>query len=615
MVWRQCMTRLLEMDKSAKMVQRLWRTRQGRQLLKNLRLQHLRTHLQASYDADRQSNTVRRVWEDDVKAMQKIIAERQAAAAHAALLDELSLTLQFGYEADWHDQFQVWYYIHTPTGNMVWERPSYAIQHHAACLKLQRASRRFLGRCRRQSYLRTQLRAAKKERERALWDPHWMDRQRYVTLRIQPHATHNPLTLQWTSAMEPRSRRKAMPSVPSIAPLVEAHYIVFASAYHRSVLREAKAALLLPPYARPPSHHASALVSMLLAYDGLASALAPDRHTSLQLEYTKVEMPFGWHTVDEPNSRTYYYNATSGAVSWDAPEYVFEQEYAARAIQAAYHMFLGRKAFLQLLYSFSFVEHVHATISAGAAIAHVGLDLEGMSLSVYLHRLGLAKYAPSFSKAKLSIEAFWTIPESKMLSLYNVAWTKEDKALLKAAPRPSPPLSARLYPLTPRMLPVPEKHGFLCIASEKVLQSTLSSHFTGQQGRVLSLVRALRELPVPVTTKQLEMYIRLYSGRPQQATENLSRRARTTAVDDRREGSAALQTLPERAQALRRHCRQHATEAPRTLSPRCDRHLALHPRRRPRPQARPQCRAAHSVPAHKGRCISLPASLLTTPRY
>ncbi|KDO29884.1 hypothetical protein SPRG_04951 [Saprolegnia parasitica CBS 223.65] len=510
MVWRQCMTRLLAMHTSAMAVAS--------------RLEHLRTHLQASYDADRVRKSVRRVWEDDVNAMQKVIAERSAAAAHAALLDELSLTLRFGYEADWHDQFQVWYYIHTPSGTMVWERPSYALAHHAACLKLQRASRRFLGRCRRQSYLRTQLRAAKKERERALWDPHWMDRQRSITLRIQASATRSPLTLQWTAAMAPsRSTRKVMPSSGvSIAPIAEAHYIVFASAYHRSVLREAKAALLLPSYARPPSQHASALVAMLLAYDKLRSALAPDRHTALTLAYTKVEMPFGWHTVDEPNSRTYYYNAMSAAVSWDAPEYVFEQEYAARAIQAAYHMFLGRKAFRKLLYSFSFAEHVHATIAAGATIAHVGFDLEGMSLSVYLHRLGLAKYAPSFAKAKHSIESFYLIPDTKLLSLYNVAWTKEDRVLLKAAPRPRPPMSLRVYPLTPRMLPIPEKHGFLCITSEKVLQATLAAHFTGQQGRVLSLVRAVRELPVPVSTKQLEMYIRLYSGRPQQATDNLS---------------------------------------------------------------------------------------------
>ncbi|OQR96540.1 hypothetical protein ACHHYP_15426 [Achlya hypogyna] len=564
LVWRQTLQRLAAMHTSALAVQRLWRSRQGRALLKSLRLASLRRQLQASYEADRLRQNVRSVWEADTKAMQAVLADRRAADAHAALVEELAQTLRFGYDQDWHDAYQAWYYVHAATGTMSWERPSYGVAEHVAGLRLQRAARKFLGRRRRKRHRRAQLRAVKKERERAHWEPQWMDRQRSVTLRIVAVATANTVTLQWTRTLEPRSRQpsasnvaapearprrqsvmslatpesrsrrqsgsnfaspESRPRQPSArnlvspAPLLEALYLVFGAAYHKSVLREATAHRLVPTYARPPNAHASAIIEMLRAYAALRAALAPDRATVVGIRFTKVEMPFGWQTVED-NNHVYYYNALTSGVTWDRPEYTFEHEYAARAIQAAYQMFLGRKAFLKLLHSFSFVEHVHATIAAGASIGHVGFHLEGMPLSVYLCRLGLAKHVSAFAKTKHTVASFWTIPEAKWLSL-GVVWSKEERALLKQAPRPGAHTSRRRWPLTPPMTPVPEKHGFLCVPTEKALQSMLLTHFTGQQGRVLGLVRAVKELPLPVSTKQLDMYVRLYSGRPQQATENL----------------------------------------------------------------------------------------------
>ncbi|OQR81972.1 hypothetical protein THRCLA_11244, partial [Thraustotheca clavata] len=518
MVWRQCLQRLLDMHKSANMMQRLWRTRQGRQLLKNLRVQHLRTHLKESYEAERNRQSVRSVWEADVKQM-KLIKEKEGSDyAHQMLLYELGQTLRFGYEQDWNDEFQVWYYIYKVSGTMKWERPIYEVLEHNAALKLQRAARRYLERCRYFANRRANLRASKKEKERVVWEAQWMNRQRYLTLRITPIATSNPIVLKWISSKEPTTRRRSINFI-SPSPLLEAHFILFSSAYHKSVLREAKAHLLSPVYARLPNIHASALIEMLLQYHALSKQLVPDRSISETLKYTKVEMPFGWKTIED-NNQTYYYNSQYGNALWEKPEYVFDEEYAARTMQACFRMFQGRKAFLSMLYSFSFVEHVHATIAAGAAIGWVGFGLEGMPLSIYLCRLGLAKHTNSFTKGKWTIESFWAVPEAKWLSSYGVSWSKEDKALLKAAPR-TKQRSRRYYPLSSTVESLPEKHGFQCIPNEKSLQSMLLAHFTGQQGRVLGLVRAVKELAIPLSTKQLDMYIRLYSGRPQQAIDNL----------------------------------------------------------------------------------------------
>ncbi|RHY52262.1 hypothetical protein DYB34_004656 [Aphanomyces astaci] len=510
---RICLAELLQMEACAMKVQRLWRTRQGRHMAIVLRDQQLRSHLAESYAAERNRQNVRKVWEDDLKKAQAMLQARTDAAREAELVAALSMTLRFGYSQEWDDDHQAWYYMHMSTGEKLWDRPSFNRDEFKAVHLLQRLVRRYLGKCRRVAYKRSLDRWAKYERDKVVWDAQWMDRKRFVTLRIGDIQATTPATIvTWRhDSSHPFSRSAlskgaVLPAIPSTADTLNAWTTLLEQAYHKSVRKDHLTHMLLPVYARPPNAHAAATLEFLRLFSHLRDALRPTGSVKLSMAYTKVDMPFGWSEV--PQDTVYYLHEPTGAVSWDAPEFTFDDEYAARKLQSAYRMLQGRKAFKRMLHTFSFVDLLHASIKHGAGVGWVGFGLEGMSLPVYLSRVGLVKQIPSITKTKLNIESFWTVPDDKWLGL-GVVWSKEEKALLATAPRP--PLGALNG----------DKHGFHILPTEKVLTQLLMAHFTGQQGRVQSIVRAFRDLPFPVSYKQLEMYIRGYTGRPAQAAENV----------------------------------------------------------------------------------------------
>ncbi len=360
------------------------------------------------------------------------------------------------------------------------------------------------------------------------------------------------------------------------AALLEAVYRCFAAAYHKvalsydhpmclSTTKEDVRATLGEnriDCIKRGSGHAMALLDMLHWHTRLLQAMAPRRTVKLSVRYTKVDLPYGWHELKNATGDVYYFHATSGAVTWDEPEYTYADECAAQRIQSAFRMLRGRRQFQKMLFSFSFVEHVHNLIKVGATIGWIGYGLEGMSLHVYLARAGLAKYIPALAKhfnrpnlCSTTIDAFWELfhgaastasssssvtKKTPAIAVHDIcvndatwfalgiAWSKDEKAWIKTLPRP--PIDQhhhtktsyrRVYPLTPRMSVIPEKHGFLFLPNEKVMQHILLAHFKGQQGQVLGLCRSIKEIPFPISTKQLEMYINLYSGRPAQAAENL----------------------------------------------------------------------------------------------
>ncbi|RHY31610.1 hypothetical protein DYB32_003337 [Aphanomyces invadans] len=522
---RTCLADLMLMETSAARVQHLWRTRQGRRMVAALREQQHRTHLAEAYAAERNRQNVRRVWENDVKKAQAMLQARLDDAKHAAVVAELSMTLRFGYSQEWHDDYQAWYYNHTTTGDVVWERPSYNESDLTAAKILQRLVRRFLGKCRRAAYKRSLTRWAKYEREKVVWEAQWMDRKRCVTLRVRDiNATTRAAVLEWrrggsTSIRLPSNGGDALTTMhsPALVDVLTAWTTLLQQAYHKSVRKEHMAHMLLPVYARPPNANATALIASLHLYAKLRDAVRPTGAAALTIQYTKVEMPFGWTEV--PQDPVYYLHEASGAVTWDQPEYTFDEEYAARKLQSAYRMLQGRKAFKRMLDTFSFVELLHASIKHGTGIGWIGFGLEGMSLLAYLGRLGLAKQIPSIAKTHLTMDSFWSVPDAKWLN-HGIVWQKEEKALLHTAPQVIQG-SRRLAPLTSRMSVLPHKHGFHIIPSEKALQQLLSAHFTGQQGRVQSIVRAFKGLPFPVSYNQLDVYLRGYTGRPAQAAENI----------------------------------------------------------------------------------------------
>ncbi|CAK4128210.1 unnamed protein product [Aphanomyces euteiches] len=510
-ILRECLAELAKMHASAAMMQRLWRTRVARQLVACLRNDKRRRELSEAYAAERRRQNVRAVWEADVKKAHTMLEARAKEMAHAALLEELGMTLRFGYSQEWHDEHEMWFYVELDSGAMVWERPSYNEDEWKASKRIARSVRRFLGKCRRAAIQRSLARWTKYEQEKMAWEALWMDRRRFVTLRLQAFATAKPDAAAWRLGRHEKST--------ATTEALEAWAILLAQVYHKSVRKAHAAHLLVPVYARPPNAHAAALIDLLRFYGELVEALRPSRGTALSMRYTKVEMPFGWTEI--PADKVYYYHMPTGAVTWDVPEYTFEDEYAARKLQSAYRMLQGRKAFQRMLRAFSFVDLIHASIKMGAAIGWIGFGLEGMPLAVYLTRLGLGKQLAAVAKANVTtIDAFWAVPDDKWLSL-GVLWTKEEKTLCQSAPRSVRP-SKRRAPLTSRMDNLPEKHGFHVLPSEKVVQKILVAHFTGQQSRVLGLVRAITAVAFPVSFKQLEMYIRSYGGRPSQAADNIA---------------------------------------------------------------------------------------------
>ncbi|KAF4033970.1 IQ calmodulin binding motif-containing protein [Phytophthora infestans] len=198
-----------------------------------------------------------------------------------------------------------------------------------------------------------------------------------------------------------------------------------------------------------------------------------------------MALRFGWEEVlanavpavnTRNASRSYYFNKNTLETSWERPDYSFNEQVAAIRIQALARMLLAINAF------------------------------------------GLTKYVTSALGQSPLKELLATVSsEEKVKSL---GWSKEEVSLVSYFPR----ILSRRFPRScsrETSVPANVKHPFNILPSERVISQLVTQSYPNQQGRVAGLLRALRNSTTPISYRQLEMHLRRYAGRPDDAIANV----------------------------------------------------------------------------------------------
>lgn len=568
-VWRRGGDILLLMNKTAVGVQSMWRRRAAKKLMAIVRNRRGRERILQEYVAEAQMDHVTPIWEADRKKEQDELDEWLEQEALAQRLEVLHEAVRFPYIEEWDETTQTYYYYEDVTSSNELDglnrqyasegKPVYTIEEEDAVIVIQTAVRVYLARLEVLALQRDQRRLVRRSALEREWNRTKEERSQTVTFQFRLKVAPNGRIVSWLKRRRKaaRARQKAnamsngsndrknvsgnekkQPGLKKrtsievkaggkaeIANTVENEADEawnkqmddlidnqLAAAYNRSVHAENRKDWTFPAHSRPQNVHGQAIIGLLNQYRESESRISPDASTDANLRFTKVELRFGWKEVRATTGgfRPYYYNNLTDETSWERPEYTFDDEYAAIKMQSVVRMLMAKNVLASELDAISFVDTVRRTARSASKIGWVGFGLEGISAPVYLSRFGLSKYSKELAKA--SIDDIATLSEAKLKKL---AWTKEEIGLLKQMPvcvRKKYPLSSYEIALSPST-----KHPFNFLSSEHLVQQIVSQSLPNQQGRVLGLVKVIRASTTPISFRQLEMHLRKFAGRPDEA--------------------------------------------------------------------------------------------------
>ncbi|GMF23006.1 unnamed protein product [Phytophthora fragariaefolia] len=459
------------------------------------------------------------------------------------------------------EHIQVRYYVT--------EKPTYSIEEEDKVLRIQVQTRRFLAQRRLEELQRVHRRQRQREVLETKWNDSRQERAQLVTLKFQIQCKDNSHVNAWLSGRvkskpQPRPNMKSQvmgdasnknstlalvgghvksptkkivdDSTKKIAAEVSqdqqhdrlqgtlnAAVDALSQTYHNSVRAEHRRNCSFPVNSRPGNAHGRAVVRLLEQLPVFYRQTAPESQTATSLRYTKMALRFGWEevystgvSVHEP--RSYFFNKLTHETSWERPDYSFDEQLAAIRIQSLARSLLAFNIREREVAAITFVSTVQDTIKRAARVGWVGYSLEGMASAVFLSRFGLTKYVSSpLGKSPLSELLDKVSSEQKAKSL---GWSKEEAALVPMFPQ----VRTRRFPQScsrETTVSASSKHPFNILPTERVISQLVTHSYPNQQGRIAGLIRALRSSTTPISYRMLEMHLRRYAGRPDDAIANI----------------------------------------------------------------------------------------------
>jgi hypothetical protein len=400
-------------------VQTNWRGHAARKMLHAIREKKLLEDLESAYHREKTLNRVRIAWE----------AERRHAADKAAKWEEeqrvqlvqegLQWTLRYMWKDDaWDEEKQCTVYYKEQHGHKEesFDRPTFRYEEDRSSQLLLRCIRGYLGRCRARNSRRLNFKGVEYTKKHEIWKEKGPERRRFVTVRLRF-------------------------SFPRLAadqrePKIDAALELYGKSYHHDTAAEIKKNSLLPSWARPPDANGERLLGIHKAFNDQWQASKLIHKTTLKLEYTKVQMPYGWKAIVDPyTKKKYFFNDITQETSWTEPEYTFDQEYSAGLIERQWRAFLGRRRFKAVVASLNIEEVARVAIKQGSSAAWVGHGLEGMSPAIWLTRMGLSKAIENFASTKKNKITLVNILNLDGAGLGNFDITGEDHHRIDSFPR------------------------------------------------------------------------------------------------------------------------------------------------------------------------------------
>lgn len=556
-LWRVGADSIAKMNTTAIRVQSLWRRRAGNKLVEQIRVNRRHQELREQYITEFHTDHVTPFWQSERKKEQEALdtwLEEEAKAHRMRLLYNI---LRYPYVEEWDYEAQAYVYAtysyvtsdsdqqtfeSTPTRYFVTEKPTYTIDEEDKAIRIQAQTRRFLAQRHLQELQRLYRRECRRIALEAEWDNTRQERSQLLTLKFQFRFRNNSQVSMWlksrvkskppdVTALSPSKRTKKPIEPPASKSPTKAQKAenqedttqdlrhsklnaaveALAPHYHASARAEHRRNWSFPVNSRPDNAHGRAIARLLEQLPQFYRQTAPESLTESSLRYTKMALRFGW---EEANGQAYFFNKNTLETAWERPDYSFQEQFAAIRIQALGRMLLAINTRERELKAISFVSIVQESIQRAARMGWVGFSLEGMTSAVFLSRFGLTKYVTSMGKTPLK-ELPTTASTDKSLG-----WSKEEMGLVAQFPR----VFTRRFPQScsrETSVPASTKHPFNFLPTERVISQLVTQSYPNQQGRVAGLIRVLRGSTTPISYRQLEMHLRRYAGRPDDAIANI----------------------------------------------------------------------------------------------
>jgi len=247
----------------------------------------------------------------------------------------------------------------------------------------------------------------------------------------------------------------------------------------------------------------------------------------VQLEYTRMPLPFGWvKRIDEGTETAYFELIATGQRRKMAPAYTYKDDVAVRRIQAAWRGFMGKKDFQKRLVDENPLTLTRTAIREGAKKAWVGFGEEGMTIEMWLGRLGLSYLVQprAGGKDKLMALTLDRLHRMNDQDLQTLGVTEERARRVMLQLLAKEPQAIEEFQFTNYYTgPSDARTLQECIAQSKDrLIDLLLKQFPGNNKRVEKMAEAITKSAFPITNAQLKWFTAKYSGKASAAQDNIN---------------------------------------------------------------------------------------------
>jgi hypothetical protein len=250
--------------------------------------------------------------------------------------------------------------------------------------------------------------------------------------------------------------------------------------------------------------------------------------TVFSMEYSRMLPPYGWDlegTWDDSSGTYFYTNFFTGESAWELPAYTFDEYKSAREVQRMWRGQLGKRRFKKARDAFPLAALVEDAIDRASAVGWVGHSYEGMSVEMWLNRVGLShicqkleqntKISRDRKKAWLHTPAAHILQMSSrdQLSKFGIK-EKEDQDIVEAFKFESGFATHRT-----RELATCGNEHFAFLSGPSVANRIFTKAYPNQTMRSDHLTHLVMSCPYPVTIAQVKAHCRRFKGKPKTAQD------------------------------------------------------------------------------------------------